>query len=258
VIDLHCHLLPGIDDGSKGLSESLEMARVAVSDGITITACTPHILPGVYNNSGPGIRTAVAALQSELDKADIPLLLTTGADIHIAPRLVEGLRSGEILPLGGSRYFLFEPPQALLPPRFEDFLFDIVAAGFVPIITHPERLSWIENQYDLVARAVRRGGVWTQITAGSIVGKFGKRAKYWSERMLAEQLVHIIASDAHNPDSRPPRLSEAVNAVEKQVGREEAQKMVVIRPVGILRNMHPSDMRSLSRPASVETRSSGT
>jgi len=242
VIDLHCHLLPGIDDGPKSLSVSLEMARIAVSDGITITACTPHIQAGVYDNKGPEIRSAVLKLQAELDNAGIPLLLASGADVHIVPDLLNGLRTGSILPLGKSRYFLLEPPQALVPPRFESFLFGLLAAGYTPIITHPERLSWMESQYAMLARTVRAGGVWTQLTANSILGKFGRRARYSSERMLEEGLVHIIATDAHNTDKRSPRLSEARAEVEKQLNAEEAQHMVVTRPAGILRNKDPSDL----------------
>jgi protein-tyrosine phosphatase len=242
VIDLHCHLLPGIDDGPKGLSVSLQMAQIAVSDGIRIIACTPHIQPGVYENTGPAIRSAVTQLQAELDKAEIPLLLTSGADVHIVPNLLTGLKNGSILPLGKSRYFLLEPPQGLAPPRFESFVFGLVAAGYIPIITHPERLSWIEGQYAMLERTVRQGGAWTQLTGNSILGKFGRRARYWSERMLDEGLVHIIATDAHNTDQRPPLLSEAVAAIEKQISPEEARHMVITRPAGVLRNADPADL----------------
>src|SRR6202000_2582220 len=113
---LHCHMLPGIDDGAPDLATSLAMARMAVADGIRVTACTPHIMPGVYDNAGPGIRDAIARLQAELDAADIPLTLTQGADVHIATDLVKGLRDGRVASLAGSRYFLFEPPPPVARP----------------------------------------------------------------------------------------------------------------------------------------------
>jgi protein-tyrosine phosphatase len=243
VIDLHCHILPQIDDGSPGLPDSLEMARIAISDGISITACTPHILPGVYDNTGPAIRKAVAWLQGELERADIPLLLVSGADAHVAPNLQAALGSGGVPTLGQSRYFLLEPPTILVPPRFEDYLFDLVIAGYVPIITHPERLHWVESHYEMLRRLVR-SGVWMQLTAGSILGKFGRRARYWSERMLDDGLAQILASDAHNADRRPPRLSDAFEALEKRVGSEEARNLVILRPAGILKDKSPVDIAS--------------
>src|SRR5438067_6166293 len=106
MIDLHSHILPGIDDGSKSLAMSLDMARIAVADGIHTMACTPHIYPGLYMNDAAGIRSACDALQAELDARQIPLKLTTGADVHLVPGLVEGLRAGRIPSLNGSRYLL--------------------------------------------------------------------------------------------------------------------------------------------------------
>lgn len=110
MFDLHCHLLPGIDDGSTDLAMSLQMARIAVDDGIRVTACTPHIYPGLYENTGPQIRAAVLALQAELDREGIPMRLVEGADVHLDHGLVEGIRSGRVPTIAGSRYLLFEPP----------------------------------------------------------------------------------------------------------------------------------------------------
>src|SRR6185312_1248210 len=149
MIDLHCHILPGIDDGAPDLATSLAMARLAVADGITVTACTPHILPGVYNNSGAMIGAAVARLRVALAEAEIPLRLVAGADVHVAPDLVAQLGAGSALTINGSRYLLLEPPHHVLPPRLEDHIFHLQTAGYVPILTHPERLSWIDAHYRL-------------------------------------------------------------------------------------------------------------
>src|SRR5687767_9185565 len=118
MIDLHCHLLPGIDDGARDLSVALDMARALVEDGVSIVACTPHILPGVYHNTGPQIRDATSALQLAIEQASIPLHLTVGADVHMVPDLVTGLRAGRLLSLADSRYVLVEPPHRVAPPRF--------------------------------------------------------------------------------------------------------------------------------------------
>lgn len=245
MIDLHCHILPGIDDGAPDLETSLQMARMAVADGITVTACTPHMMPGYYENTSGGVRAAVVALQAELDKADIPLRLVTGADVHLVPGLAAGLRDGSKLTLADTRYFLFEPPHNTAPPRMAEAVFDCMAAGFHPLITHPERLRWIEDHYDLMGQ-LAEAGAWMQITAGSVTGRFGKRTQYWAERMLDEGIVHILATDAHNLRSRSPVLSGAVEAVAGRLGEQAARDMVLTRPLAVLENATPA-----SAPAAV-------
>lgn len=239
MIDLHCHLLPGIDDGPPDLETALEMARIAVADGIEIIACTPHIYPGMYDNNGPDILRRVVELQTQLDQADIRLKLVAGCDAHVTPTMVAELNSGHIPTLAGSRYFLFEPPHHVAPPRLEETVLATMAAGYMPILTHPERLTWIESHYDIMTRLVARGA-WMQITAGALIGRFGKRPQYWAERMLDEGLVHILATDAHNLRNRKPKLAEATAAVAARLGERSAMDMVLTRPRLVLENADPS------------------
>ena len=241
MIDLHSHILPGIDDGSQSLETSLEMARQAVDDGTTVMACTPHIYPGLYMNDSAGIHAHRDKLQMALDTHGIALKLVVGADAHLVPELLHGLQSGRVPTLHGSRYFLLEPSHHVAPPNFEDTVFQIMAAGFVPVVTHPERLVWIEDHYATFVALAQRGA-WMQLTAGAIVGKFGKRARYWSERFLADGLVHLVASDAHTTSVRNPRLSAAVAQLESAVGKEEARRMVYDRPQAILDNALPEQV----------------
>jgi protein-tyrosine phosphatase len=239
MIDLHSHILPGIDDGAADLETSLAMARASVAEGVSVLACTPHILPGLFHNSGPDIRLAVSRLQEELDERGIPLKLVTGADNHVIPDFVAALRRGHLLSLADTRYVLVEPPHHSAPPRLGDLLFGIMTAGYVPIVTHPERLTWIETHYQLMADLAKRG-VWMQVTAGALTGAFGKRAKYWGERMLCEGLAHIIATDTHDMEARPPILSQGYACAVKLVGEEEAECLVHTRPLAILENRPPS------------------
>ncbi|MEO1719037.1 MAG: CpsB/CapC family capsule biosynthesis tyrosine phosphatase [Pseudomonadota bacterium] len=251
MFDLHCHLLPGIDDGPSTLDLSLQMARAQVDQGVTHVACTPHILPGVYHNRGPQIREAVAALQRALTEADIPLTLVTGADNHVDPAAVHKLQTGEHLTLNDSRYVLVEPPHHVAPARLDDFFFNLKIAGYVPVLTHPERLTWIEGHYDLIASLADRG-IWMQITSGSLRGKFGRRAKYWADRMLCEGRVHILATDAHNMSGRRPDLAEGQKCAADLVGVGAAEELVVNRPRAILVNEILEDDRgvqpALARP----------
>lgn len=238
MLDLHCHMLPAIDDGAVDLGMALEMARMAVDDGIRTVACTPHIYPGMYENALPGIRAAIAAFQAELDSRGIALRLVEGADVHLVPGLLQGLREGRVATLGGSRYLLLEPPHHVAPPRFQDSVFELMAAGYVPVITHPERLSWVEDQYEVFV-ALSRRGAWMQVTAGAMTGRYGRRVQYWAERFTGEGHTMLLATDAHHPVRRPPLLAEAREAAAKLVGDEEAGHMVRTRPAGILADAEP-------------------
>ncbi len=241
MIDLHCHLLPGIDDGATDIELSVAMARASVADGITVTACTPHIMPGVYNNNRVVIEERMAQLSARFADEGIPMTLVVGADVHMDVDLVPGLKSGRIPSLNNSRYFLFEPPHHVPPPRIEDNIFSIMSAGYVPILTHPERLSWIESHYGVMERLVRMGVI-MQITAGSVTGQFGRRVRHYADKMIDEGLVHILATDAHNLTGRPPNLSKARDIVAARLGEAEGIHMTTTRPQVILDNLSPDRM----------------
>lgn len=246
MIDLHSHILPGIDDGAKTLDVSLDMARIAVADGIRVMACTPHIYPGLYMNDAAGIRAAREKLQAELDANQIPLRLVDGADVHLVPGLLEGLRAGTIPSINGTRYLLLEPSHTVAPPRFSELVFSLVAAEYVPIITHPERLAWIDDHFPVFEELVRQGA-WMQVTAGALTGVFGSRARHWGERFVRHGLTHIIASDAHSTGRRCPVLSEARELAADWLGDEEAMQLVQGRPQAVLDNLPPSQAAPLPR-----------
>ncbi|MCX5576729.1 tyrosine-protein phosphatase [Kaistia terrae] len=235
MIDLHTHILPACDDGSPDLATSIAMARMAVADGIRVMACTPHIMPGLYHNDGEGISRRTDALQAALDEAGVDLRLVTGADIHIVPDLAQKLTTGFAPTLAGTRYFLLEPPHHVLPPRFAEFVQKLISAGYTPILTHPERLTWMQAHYGILER-VNAMGALLQITAGSVTGNFGASAQKLAERMLGEGRVDLFASDAHNLKGRPPVLSRAFAAVEASLGLAEANRMFVETPGRILAN----------------------
>lgn len=241
MIDLHCHMLPGIDDGAPDLATALQMAKIAVDDGIRMTACTPHIYPGLFDNSGEQIVRHVEAFRTRLQEAGIPLELTYGADIQMVPGLVRGLQSGHMPTLHGTRYFLFEPPHYMVPTGFLQLLFDVMACGYVPVITHPERLKWLDDEYYEWFADAARHGAWIQLTAGAVTGRFGRPPKYWSERFLDEGLVHILGTDAHDTKRRPPLLEEGRVAAERFVGADEADLLVSGRTRAIIENRPPTE-----------------
>lgn len=235
MIDLHSHILPGLDDGAADVEVSVAMARLAVADGVTQMACTPHVLPGKYPNTSATILPAIAALQSVLDARGIPLALLAGAAVHIDWDLPGKLAAGEIPTLNGSRYFLLEPPHEILPPKLELLASRLLDAGFVPVITHPERLGWIKNHYEVVARLGAMGCP-LQLTAESIVGGFGRTPRAYAERMLDEGIVSLFASDAHSARWRRPLMFAARQVVAQGWGEDVAEDLFMTRPTAIASN----------------------
>ncbi len=228
-------MLPGIDDGPATLTGSLEMARLAVEDGIHTTFCTPHIYPGLYENKGPDIKRGVANLQLILHDKGIPLQLNFGADTHLVPDVLDGIATGRILTLAGSKFLLLEPSHHVRPPGFTDAVFKIITSGYVPIITHPERLSWIGGHIDEFF-ALSRSGAWMQVTGGALIGRFGPAAQRLAERFVGEGWCDVLASDGHTTGRRAPVLAEARQRAAALVGEEEAEAMTVVRPMHVLTN----------------------
>ena len=162
------------------------------------------------------------------------------SDVHLGPGLLEGLRCGRVPTLNRSRYFLLEPSHTTPPPRLEQAVLELIAAGYTPIVTHPERLAWVESHYPVFVQLIARGA-WMQLTAGALTGVFGKRAQYWGERFLAEGHTHLLATDAHTTGRRLPRLTPGLEVARRLVGDAEALRMVVDRPAAVLNDLPPED-----------------
>lgn len=233
MIDLHSHILPGIDDGASSERISLEMARMARADGIRLMACTPHVLPPRYPNTAKIIRDAVASLRARLEQEGVDLLLVAGADVHIAHDLIDKLDDGQVPCLHTTRYFLLEPDHKVATPNLDRFCASLLTHGYRPILTHPERLTWIAHHWDMLRR-LHGAGVVIQITAASLTGRFGKEPQRLAEACFEEGLVDIVATDAHNTSSRPPILSEARSWIARNFNEALAQRLTVGNPVAIL------------------------
>lgn len=242
MIDLHSHILPGMDDGAPTLGTALEMARIAAADGTTHLACTPHIMLGVYDNHAEGIERAVAALSACLVEAGLALELAVGADVHACPDIGERLCAGGMPTINRSRFFLLELPRDICPPGMPRLVRRVVARGCVPIVTHPERLAWIEERYDVISQLAEAGAL-MQLTAASITGGFGSRARYWAERMLDEARVDLVASDAHDARRRPPGLSRAREHISTRCGAAFARRLTEDVPKAILADAEIPAMR---------------
>jgi protein-tyrosine phosphatase len=212
VIDLHSHILPGLDDGPATLEGSLELARAAVEDGIEVMAATPHVRDD-YPTTAEEMETAVERLRGELAAAEIPLELRTGGELAVdrldLPR-DELRRFG----LGGSHgYLLVETPYSGWPLDLGDRLFRLKTAGFTPVLAHPERNPDVQSDPARRLRPLVESGTLVQLTAASVDGRLGRRAQAASDRLLELELAHLLGSDAHAPTIRAVGLTAAAESI---------------------------------------------
>ncbi len=234
-IDLHTHILPGVDDGARDLAQSIRMARIAEQGGISHLVATPHSLDWPAEDQQPAVDAAVGRLNAALQAAGVPVTILPGVEVAIVPEISAQVRSGQVFGLAHSRYVLLELPATAYPLYTEQTVFELQLSGMAVILAHPERNARIEERPDLVLPLVERG-VLLQVTAGSIVGQFGPRVQKTARNMLQRGMVHLIASDAHDDTHRRPVLAEAVRAAGEIVGPEQAHAMVCERPWAIVQN----------------------
>ncbi len=253
MIDLHSHILFGLDDGASELDVSIEMARVAVADGITHMACTPHVHGGVYSNDNATIRPVLNVLQQALRELRIPLTLVCGAEAHLAWDLPDKLLAGDIPTLNDTRYFLLELPPLVVPQKLHDFVLRLKDYDFIPVIAHPERLGWPARRHDILLKIADLGCP-LQLTADSLLGRFGTAAQLQAASFIDSGRPVFVASDAHSPRVRAPRLASAMKLVASRWGEAAAHRMFVEIPEIILQDGPLSGAvgRSLeSRPIAV-------
>lgn len=235
MIDLHNHLLPGIDDGARKLEDTLELLRLARRDGVRTVVATPHMKPGVYDNPRRAILERVALVREAQrgDEAEGVELLP-GAEVYYTADVTARARTGELMTVGDrGKYLLLELPYQQIPMQVEDTIFQLRLLGITPLMAHPERVAYYLEDIERVAASVRLGAL-TQVTAGSITGRFGDKARDFARAMLSRNLLHVIASDSHDVRYRPPTLSEGMRAAAGVVGEAAARRMVEETPAAIL------------------------
>jgi len=227
MIDIHCHILPNLDDGAKTMGESVEMARQAAADGIHTICATPHIKPPFL----PPERIALSRslLNKRLAAENIPVTVLAGGDVSafdMPPDLEPYL-------LHEGPYLLVEFPHEYMPAGAKQLLVGLAARGLVPVITHPERNHGVIENPNRLLELVE-GQVRVQITADSLTGLFGKDAEACARFLLKKRVVHFLATDAHSPDRRRPVLSKGLAVAGEILGKEAARRLVIDNPRAVI------------------------
>ncbi len=236
LVDAHFHILPGVDDGAKDLPMALEMARLALADGVKTVIATPHPDPATGLGSQKYTSELVQNFNLRLHEHGLGALqVVPGVECYLTPEVLADLRSGKLITLNGSRYVLIEFHTQIAPVNIEYTMYELRNAGYVPIIAHPERYNYVQQDFDWLARLVRLGCL-SQVTAGAFYGRFGTRCQNAAEGILGRHLAHLLASDAHNLRVRAPGLSPARARLEELGGPGTFHHLAVEIPGLIVQN----------------------
>lgn len=233
--DIHCHILPDLDDGPTTLEASLEMARIAAANGTQTIIATPHGEQVAAKGGRVALEERVRSFRQAMESQEINLKLVTGVEYLLTVDFLKEAQEGRVVTLNGSRYVLVEIDFHQWPPHTDDALFQLQLAGYTPILAHPERQATIQQTPERLLHLVERG-VLSEVTAGSLLGEFGEKARESAEELMRRGLVHFIASDGHSPvaNRRPPVMADARTALAELVGEETATLLAVTNPLAVL------------------------
>ena len=235
MIDIHCHLLPGIDDGPPTMEIALELARALVADGVKRVVCTPHVFPGRFENRRSNIEDAFTVTAQAMAAQGIALELAFAGEVRLTPEVLALLPGRELPFLGASdgyQSMLLEMPDGQVPLGAEKFVRTLMRSGIRPVIAHPERNRGVMEKPQRV-EALLEEGCLLQLTAGSLVGQFGERAQATAQWLIDQGWVHAVASDAHNLSGRRPRMKDAAQWLRQHFGEAAASTLTVTGPMAI-------------------------
>lgn len=238
MIDIHCHILPGADDGSGGMEDSIEMAQMARDSGVRGIVATPHAnLPGMCDNYwSPEMEGRLAQLQGRLRQLGIDAAIYPGQEIFLASGYIEALKRGRLIGLNHSRYLLVEFDMQEPAGAAYGKLGQVVAEGYVPIVAHPERYGFVQEDGD-AARRLKDMGCLLQLNKGSFKGSFGRRAMTAAHRIMGRRMADIVASDAHSQYRRTTYLAEIHELISVQYSYEYANLLLEGNPGRVVRNL---------------------
>jgi len=236
LIDIHCHFLPGIDDGPSTIEESLQLARLAVSNGITHTVTTPHIHAGRWENNASIIKTIGFDFKRALVENDIPLHLEVAAEVRIGVEIMDQINQRQIPFLGkwqDKKVMLLEMPHSHVPMGIERMVSWLLERDIIPMVAHPERNKDVHRKLSKLDPLIELGCLF-QVTASSVSGQWGEPSKKRAIQLLEKGVVTVLASDAHNLKSRPPELHIGRAAAAEIIGEDEAYRLVLDNPWSIV------------------------
>ena len=239
MIDIHCHLIPGIDDGARDMADALSLLRLAKEDGINRMVLTPHIHANRFDNTKEKIFNALVNLKAEMVTANIDLPIAAAAEVRIDAMILPMIEQNRVPFLGeyqGSKFLLLELPHSHIPPGSDKLVSWLIKQGITPVIAHPERNRDILTNPSAI-KQFQRLGCWFQLTGSSLTGGFGEQCQQLAQKLLKDGVFNIVASDAHNLLKRPPILSSAFTKVAQLCDEKTAEDLFITNPFNITQSL---------------------
>ena len=232
-VDIHCHILPGIDDGARDRAEAVEMVRIAHEQNTSTIVTTPHNFPRSSDTVLQESRRRIDQLTRAADEQGLRVALLSGQEIRITNGFRRQLETGNGVTIGETRYVLAEPPFNSFPEYVEEQLAEIMALGYRPVIAHPERNTIIQRDPDIVRRLISMGAL-TQINTGSLLNHYGPGCLEAGEYLLQQELIHVMATDAHGATgSRVPNMQTGFDRVAELTDERRAWALARDNPLAI-------------------------
>lgn len=235
MIDIHCHILPNVDDGSESLEESIEMAKIAESEGITRIVNTSHCHFDFKYKKGNELKLELEKFNQALKEENINIEVLLGNELYYTSDLIERFDELDFFSMNNSKYILMEFSPINFPKNIEDVIYEIKIRGYIPIIAHAERYKQVQEDVNIVLDCIKEGAL-IQVNASSILGKNGEKAEDTSKKLLDNNMVHFVATDAHSSNRRRPLIKDSYNYILKNYGKEVAEKLFIENPTAVIEN----------------------
>ena len=235
MIDIHCHILPNVDDGSESLEESIAMAKIAESEGITKIVNTSHCHFDFKYKKGNELKLELEKFNQALKEENINIEVLLGNELYYTSDLIERFDELDFFSMNNSKYILMEFSPINFPKNIEDVIYEIKIRGYIPIIAHAERYKQVQEDVNIVLDCIKEGAL-IQVNASSILGKNGEKAEDTSKKLLDNNMVHFVATDAHSSNRRRPLIKDSYNYILKNYGKEVSEKLFIENPTAVIEN----------------------
>lgn len=235
MIDIHCHILPNVDDGSESLEESIEMAKIAESEGITRIVNTSHCHFDFKYKKGNELKLELEKFNQALKEENINIEVLLGNELYYTSDLIERFDELDFFSMNNSKYILMEFSPINFPKNIEDVIYEIKIRGYIPIIAHAERYKQVQEDVNIVLDCIKEGAL-IQVNASSILGKNGENVEDTSKKLLDNNMVHFVATDAHSSNRRRPLIKDSYNYILKNYGKEVSEKLFIENPTAVIEN----------------------
>lgn len=235
MIDIHTHILPFVDDGAKDMETSLEMAKIAASEGIKYIFATPHYIENEGYNDKNKNSEILEELNIKLKENDIDIEVILGNEVYITPEIIELIESEKVSLLGESKYLLMELPMFEIPMYLEDIIYELKLKGITPIIAHPERYREVKNDSNILKKYIELGAL-TQLNLGSLIGYYGEDIEDTAKILVEHNMIHFVGTDAHSRTRRPPTAKKALEVLKGIISAQKVNDLIYNNPMKIINN----------------------